>query len=100
MRRDALVLSYNNKISSQHVRELILDVVRNKGSIYTIATSQLIIKECLALGTIPLIVPRVGDVTSKDLPVYIFYKGTSQTVLDYKETVEKLGGQCTIIDKF
>lgn len=100
MSKEILLLSYNNPVSSQHVRELIENLKNDIYPIHTTVNSHLIIRECLALGITPIIVPNINEISCADAEIYIFYKGNSQTLTDYKATVEALGGECNIIKKF
>lgn len=101
MSNGALLLSYNNPISSQHVRELITNITNSVDSqIYTTVNSPLIIRECLALGIVPVILSNLDEYPYKDARVYIFCKKESTTLQNYKQQVELAGGSCEIIDSF
>lgn len=94
MKSGVFVISRVNRISSQHVRELISEQYRSGVRIYTDSSSDLIIKECLALGIYPLIV----QFSAKDnFDVHVFVATTDKwDIEEIKVQYEASSSTCNI----
>lgn len=88
MEASVYILSRVDRVSSQHVRELISKCKDTGVRIYTDSVSSLVIKECLALGIYPSIVPYNSKFK---LQVHLFVANGDCRVKEKESLYESLG---------